>query len=438
MGVRNHLFFLLLLIGASAQVLADQPTYLEKAGFVMTSASRLSDESLIAAIKEIESRTSLRSWADNSDNSSKIAVSGSYEIAELFDLDRSWETTVLFYNRENREVLFMRLRFVADEPEVRLWSQGPTEIVLSNLGIKKQLIPSSDTFRFDPTSGPYTPKISVTDALACLSKILGLSATNWDSAISKLTNLTCSDAGSVVFDAIQTLLHCFSLVSVGVANITSTAGCIWGATKLIGCGYLACSGPSVPTGLSASDGSYSDRVHVVWNPTQSASTYTLYRSQSPGSYGSAIMSNSSSTSYDDYSATPGYKYYYYWVKACSNLGCSDISGYDSGWRSGSSGGCNGGTFSGSIASGGSAIQPNGTFYQSTASGTQAGNLNGPSGSDFDLYLYKWNGNGWSLVASGTSSSSSESVSYSGTSGYYYWRVNAFSGSGSYSLCLSHP
>jgi serine protease len=83
-------------------------------------------------------------------------------------------------------------------------------------------------------------------------------------------------------------------------------------------------------------------------------------------------------------------------------------------------------------------QPNGTFYFSSVSGTQRGWLRGPTNADFDLYLQKWNGFFWSTVARSESVTSEEQIAYSGTSGYYRWRVNSFSGSGSYTFWLQRP
>ncbi|HET7233585.1 MAG TPA: S8 family serine peptidase [Longimicrobium sp.] len=111
-----------------------------------------------------------------------------------------------------------------------------------------------------------------------------------------------------------------------------------------------------------------------------------------------------------------------------------------------SGGGGGGTapctgctqYTGSVTSGGSSYQPNGTYYQSTVSGSHQGWLQGPSGTDFDLYLYKWNGSSWVVVASGTTSSNNETVSYSGTAGYYEWEVRSYTGSGTYNLWIKHP
>lgn len=101
--------------------------------------------------------------------------------------------------------------------------------------------------------------------------------------------------------------------------------------------------------------------------------------------------------------------------------------------------CGGGTYTGTLSGAGDyEIKPNGTYYQSTSSGVHSATLTGPAGTDFDLRLYRWNGFSWSNVASSLGTTSSESISYNGTAGYYYWRVNSYSGSGSYSLCTGRP
>jgi serine protease len=94
---------------------------------------------------------------------------------------------------------------------------------------------------------------------------------------------------------------------------------------------------------------------------------------------------------------------------------------------------------GSLSAGGSGYAPTSSGYASSVSGTHSGRLTGPAGTDFDLYLQKRASNGsWSSVKSGTGSTSVESVDYAGTSGTYRWRVHAYSGSGSYTLCYKKP
>ncbi len=89
-----------------------------------------------------------------------------------------------------------------------------------------------------------------------------------------------------------------------------------------------------------------------------------------------------------------------------------------------------GTLSGSSDSD---AQPNGTYY--AGNGNETGYLRGPSNADFDLYLRKWNGRRWVTVASSTSGDSDEDVQYNGSSGYYYWLVDSYSGSGAYDFYL---
>jgi len=48
------------------------------------------------------------------------------------------------------------------------------------------------------------------------------------------------------------------------------------------------------------------------------------------------------------------------------------------------------------------------------------------------------GSTWTQVASSLGSTSTENITYSGTAGTYRWRVYAYSGSGTFSLCSTHP
>jgi hypothetical protein len=96
-------------------------------------------------------------------------------------------------------------------------------------------------------------------------------------------------------------------------------------------------------------------------------------------------------------------------------------------------------YTGSLSgTGDSDIHPNGTYYYSSVSGTHRGWLQGPSGTDFDLYLQKWTFFGWSTVARSESVTSVEQIAYAGTAGYYRWIVQSYSGSGSYSFWLQKP
>jgi streptogrisin C len=104
-------------------------------------------------------------------------------------------------------------------------------------------------------------------------------------------------------------------------------------------------------------------------------------------------------------------------------------------------GCSGyeATYTGTLSgTGDSEVEPNGTYYQSTVSGTHRACLDGPSGVDFDLYLYRWNGSAWAAVAGSESSGPDESISYNGSAGYYLYEVYAYRGSGSFTLAITTP
>lgn len=90
--------------------------------------------------------------------------------------------------------------------------------------------------------------------------------------------------------------------------------------------------PTIPQDISASDGSYLDKVTITWSPSENTDDYQIYRNISNDSTGATQLANSHpSSSYDDTSAIPG-TMYYYWVKACNDYYCSDLSTSDSGWR----------------------------------------------------------------------------------------------------------
>lgn len=95
------------------------------------------------------------------------------------------------------------------------------------------------------------------------------------------------------------------------------------------------------------------------------------------------------------------------------------------------------TRTGTLTSGSSSYQPSTTGF-TAAAGTIKGCLDGPSGTDYDLYLQKLSGSTWSNVASGTTSAADETVTYTAAAGTYRWRVHAYSGSGAWSLGYDVP
>jgi len=83
--------------------------------------------------------------------------------------------------------------------------------------------------------------------------------------------------------------------------------------------------------VTASDGTFTNRVFVTWDAYPGANRYILYRGTTavPGDATELVRRNG--TAYADRTATPGVTYNY-WVKACYFADCSDFSATDTGWK----------------------------------------------------------------------------------------------------------
>ncbi len=81
--------------------------------------------------------------------------------------------------------------------------------------------------------------------------------------------------------------------------------------------------PSVPTGLAASAGDYSDRVRLTWEPVTGAEHYQVHRAaEQEGPY--SFLAETAVPTYDD-APLPAGALYWYRVGACSAAGCSALS-----------------------------------------------------------------------------------------------------------------
>ncbi|HMA85600.1 MAG TPA: MopE-related protein, partial [Desulfosalsimonadaceae bacterium] len=88
--------------------------------------------------------------------------------------------------------------------------------------------------------------------------------------------------------------------------------------------------PPMAPGVSATDGSYTDRVRITWDAPEGATAYEVYRADSyMGS--KEKIANTSETRYDD-TAIPCGESYYYWVKAKNSYGASNFFYSDLGYR----------------------------------------------------------------------------------------------------------
>ena len=86
------------------------------------------------------------------------------------------------------------------------------------------------------------------------------------------------------------------------------------------------------TGISASDGTYEDKVKITWDILEPDSIYTIYYSTSLTGEKTILWSQYHGTSFNHTSAKPG-KLYYYWVSGVGSDGeWTDLVFYDKGYK----------------------------------------------------------------------------------------------------------
>lgn len=179
---------------------------------------------------------------------------------------------------------------------------------------------------------------------------------------------------------------------------------------------VTCLSLSAPTGVSATDDTYCDRVRVSWNSVAGADQYFVYRNTSNSTSGASLIATDSASPYDDTTAVAGTTYYYF-VRADSNCSTSAYSTSNSGRRQTAVG-----TPTGVSASDG------------TACGSVTVSWSTVSNADL-YYVYRNTSNttsGATLLSSDTASPYVDSSGVAGTTYYYFVRANNACGTGSYS------
>jgi len=91
--------------------------------------------------------------------------------------------------------------------------------------------------------------------------------------------------------------------------------------------------PVAPTTPSASDGLTASKVGVAWSAVAGAQTYQVFRCSTALANSCTLFGSTNVTDFDDATGTLGATFYYR-VKACNGIGCSDFSAYDTGYRGG--------------------------------------------------------------------------------------------------------
>lgn len=89
--------------------------------------------------------------------------------------------------------------------------------------------------------------------------------------------------------------------------------------------------PASPTGLTATDGSSTTAVSLMWDAVPGVDGYRIYRGLSEDDTDAALIASPTTTSHDDDTAVPGTDYWYF-VSARAAALESPLSAGESGWR----------------------------------------------------------------------------------------------------------
>lgn len=89
--------------------------------------------------------------------------------------------------------------------------------------------------------------------------------------------------------------------------------------------------PSAPTGVSASDGTFDDKVRIAWEPAPNASGYVIYRNTIEDTNTAVAIGGSTATNYDDVSSGMSVTSFY-WIAATNAFCAGPWSAPDTGYR----------------------------------------------------------------------------------------------------------
>jgi fibronectin type 3 domain-containing protein len=90
--------------------------------------------------------------------------------------------------------------------------------------------------------------------------------------------------------------------------------------------------PSPPPSMSASDGTFSDRVSLEWTAGSGATSYDVRRGTSANFSSATLLGNTASLAFDDTTAVPGTTYHYWIVSKNSAGSALNPAGPDTGFR----------------------------------------------------------------------------------------------------------
>lgn len=203
--------------------------------------------------------------------------------------------------------------------EIRLYSRALSAEEVNVLYGEEILEAPADVLA---TDGSYIDKVRIT----------------WDS----VTNATGYEVWRAAVNALGLAIKLADTVACSYDDASATAGSVYyywvKATNATSTSSFSDSDTGYaqvtiapPSGVSASDGTYTDKVRVSWNSVSGATGYELWRGADSNSGAASLLADVAETMFDDISVITETRYCY-WVKAKNSLVTSAFSLPDSGYR----------------------------------------------------------------------------------------------------------
>jgi C1A family cysteine protease len=176
--------------------------------------------------------------------------------------------------------------------------------------------PPSPPTNVQASDGTFPDKVQVTWTASAMATSYMVYRANYPYTVFARS---LGSTASTTFDDISALAKKTYYYWVKASNAYGTSG-----FSAYDTGVRTDGTPPPPTNVRASDGAYADKVQVTWTASAMATSYAVYRSTYPYTFFAAYLGSIPGLVYDDTSASPGIKYYY-WVKASNTYGTSGFS-----------------------------------------------------------------------------------------------------------------
>ena len=187
--------------------------------------------------------------------------------------------------------------------------------------------PSSASYPewIDASDGTYPQGIMVTwDSVVGASRYLVYRGMSFSGSFS-LIHTTAGTETSYLNNLGESSLTYWYYV---IAELAAGGNSYW---SLKTSGFPGVALPAVPTGVAASDGTYSNLIRVTWSASSGATSYQVFRASSAGgTYG--LMGSPTGTSFDQPTLAGGTPWHFK-VAALNSVGASALSASDSGYTS---------------------------------------------------------------------------------------------------------